>query len=151
MSRVANHPKCLAEKMASTKVLLAVLSQVTTTRHLPFTTYCRRIGEEGLCWVLISKSAVDFEPVFEVEKRFKKCSHFLKTARWFKRPRLDQISTSVDACAILGLYFRKRHTLGNVRHCGGYRGDKYLISFKYGLSLPIIISVILFIVLMLDL
>lgn len=26
----------------------------------------------------------------------------LKTEQWFKRPRLDQISTSVDACAILG-------------------------------------------------
>ena len=27
----------------------------------------------------------------------------LKTEQWFKRPRLDQISTSVDACAILGV------------------------------------------------
>ena len=26
----------------------------------------------------------------------------LKTERWFKHPRLDHISTSVDACAILG-------------------------------------------------
>ncbi len=26
----------------------------------------------------------------------------LKTKQWFKHPRLEQISTSVDACAILG-------------------------------------------------
>ena len=31
-----------------------------------------RIGEEGLCGVSINKSAVDFERVFEVEKRLKK-------------------------------------------------------------------------------
>lgn len=31
-----------------------------------------------------------------------KVTALLKTKRWFKRPRLDQISTSVDACAIVG-------------------------------------------------
>jgi len=31
-----------------------------------------------------------------------KVTALFKTERWFKRPRLDQISTSVDACAILG-------------------------------------------------
>ena len=29
----------------------------------------------------------------------------LKTKRWFKRLRLEHISTSVDACAILERYF----------------------------------------------
>ena len=28
---------------------------------------------------------------------------FLKTKQWFKHSRLDQISTSVDACAIAGI------------------------------------------------
>ena len=35
----------------------------------------------------------------------------LETKRWFKHPCLDQISTSVDACAILGkrkAEYRKR-------------------------------------------
>ena len=33
---------------------------------------------------------------------FEKMTVLLKTEQWFKRPRLDHISTSVDACAILG-------------------------------------------------
>ncbi|KIS34972.1 hypothetical protein NTHI1209_00575 [Haemophilus influenzae] len=37
-----------------------------------FTTYCGRIGEDGLCGVSISKSAVDFESIFEIEKTFEK-------------------------------------------------------------------------------
>jgi len=32
-----------------------------------------------------------------------KVTALLKTKQWFKHPRLEQISTSVDACAILGL------------------------------------------------
>ena len=31
-----------------------------------------------------------------------KVTAFFKAERWFKHPRLDQISTSVDACAIVG-------------------------------------------------
>ena len=30
-----------------------------------------------------------------------KVTALLKTKQWFKHPRLEQISTSVDACAIL--------------------------------------------------
>ena len=32
--------------------------------------------------------------------------------RWFKRPRLEQISASVDACAILGDF--NHHLRGNL-------------------------------------
>lgn len=32
----------------------------------------------------------------------------LKTKQWFKHPRLEQINTSVDACAILGV---EKHVL----------------------------------------
>ena len=36
-------------------------------------------------------------------KTFEKITALLKTKRWLKRPRLEHISTSVDACAILGV------------------------------------------------
>ena len=37
-----------------------------------FTAHCGRIRKGDLCGVSIRKSAVDFESVFEVEKRLKK-------------------------------------------------------------------------------
>ena len=68
MPRVANHPKRFCRKNCFAQSVSVVLNLATITRvTCLFTTYCRRIGEEGLCGVLISKSAVDFEPVFEVE------------------------------------------------------------------------------------
>ena len=44
-------------------------------------------------------------------KTFEKMTALLKTKWWFKRPRLDQISTSVDACATWGwtLALSRRH------------------------------------------
>jgi hypothetical protein len=89
---------CIAQRVS------VVLNQATTTRvTCLFTTYCRRIGEEGLCGVLISKSAVDFESVFDIEKTFEKMTAL------FKNKMMVQAST-------LG---PNKHKCGCLR----YRGD----------------------------
>ena len=69
-----------------------------------FAAHCGRIGEEDLCGVSIRKSAVDFERVFEVEKRLKKWPHFLKN------------KTMVQASS-LGL---NKHKRGRLRYLGRF-------------------------------
>lgn len=39
------------------------------------------------------------------KKMIRKMTALLKTKQWFKHPRLEQINTSVDACAILGFKY----------------------------------------------
>jgi len=39
-----------------------------------------------------------------------KVTALFKTERWLKRPRLDQISTSADACAILEVLMHDQTT-----------------------------------------
>ncbi len=78
MPRKVAHPKRFCRKNG---IAQSSISRFESGNHNPSLAFLQRgrIGEESLYRVLISKSAVDFESVFEVEKRFKNLPHFLKT------------------------------------------------------------------------